>query len=233
MSDPLLRALVDLRDRQIQKARIQFSNRLSAIDRGQDDSGQSQQTAMVMRWLDVFQTLEGQLDKDIAKIVKTEAIFEEMSQLRGIGPLLAAKIIALVDIERAGTVSALWRYAGYGVKDGERERPVKGEMLHYNIRLKTALYLVGTSFLRCGSPYRAAYDNAKRRYEETRKDWTKAHIHQAAMRKMIKLFLSHLWQRWRTLENLPVREPYVHEKLEHTTVYRPEEFGWGKSGVGD
>lgn len=228
MSDPLLRALVDLRDRQIQKARIQFSNRLSALEREQDNAGESQQMAVVMRWLDVFQSLEEQLDKDIAKIVKTEAIFEEMSQLRGIGPLLAAKVIAMVDIERAQTVSALWRYAGYGVKDGERERPVKGETLHYNIRLKTALYLVATSFLRCGSPYRVVYDNAKRRYEETRQDWTKAHIHQAAMRKMIKLFLSHLWQRWRSLSNLPTREPYVVEYLDHTTVYAPEEFGWGK-----
>lgn len=227
MSDPLLRALVDLRDRQIQKARIQFSNRLSAIDREQDDPGTSQQTTMVMRWLDVFQTLEGQLDKDIAKIVKQEPIFKEMSQLRGIGPMLAAKIIAMVEIERAETVSALWRYAGYGVKDGERERPIKGETLHYNIRLKTTLYLVATSFLRCGSPYRVAYDNAKTRYGSTRTDWTKAHIHQAAMRKMIKLFLSHLWLRWRSLSNLPVRQPYVVDYLEHTTIYQPEEFGWG------
>lgn len=90
-----------------------------------------------------------------------------------------------------------------------------------------------SNVLRCGSPYRAAYDNAKSRYEQTRPDWTKAHIHQAAMRKMIKLFLSHLWQRWRVLENLPVREPYVHEQLEHTTVYAPEEFGWGKSVASD
>ncbi len=227
MSDSLLRALVDLRDRQIQKTRIQFSNRLSALENDADNPSGSKQQVTVERWLDVFSTLEKSLDKDIAIEVSLYPIFDEMSNIKGIGPMLSAKIISMVDIDRANTVSALWRYAGYAVVNGERERPIKGEKLHYNKRLKTSLYLVATSFLRSGSPYRTIYDNNKTRYQETKSDWTKAHIHNASNRKMIKLFLSHLWERWRILEDLPIRRAYVLEQLGHTTVYTPQDFGWG------
>jgi 3-methyladenine DNA glycosylase/8-oxoguanine DNA glycosylase len=227
MSDSLLRALVDLRDRQIQKARIQFGNRLSAIERG-DDKTDGQQYTVIMGWASQFQELEKELDADIARIVREELIYEELSAIRGIGPILSAKMIAMIDIERDPTVSALWRYAGYAVINGERERPVKGEKLHYNKRLKTTLHLVGKSFLKCGSPYRAIYDKAKAKYTESKPDWTPLHIHHAAMRKMIKVFLSHLWERWRTLEGLSTHSPYIFEYLGHSHKYEARDFGWGE-----
>jgi len=226
MPDNLLRALVDLRDRQIQKARIQFGNRLAAIEQSADDPSVSDQRNVVDKWLIRFTDLEMELNKDIARAVKTEPIYESLSGLKGIGPLLSAKLIAMIDIERADTVSALWRYCGYGVVDGERERPTKGEKLHYNARLKTTLYLVASSFLKCNSPYREVYDDAKTFYQAGRPDWTKAHIHNAAMRKMIKVFLSHLWEAWRVIENLPVRGTYVHDRLNHDHEYKAEDFGW-------
>lgn len=228
MTDSLLRALVDLRDRQIQKSRIQFSNRASALERGTDEGSDSKQRETVERWLDVFAALEKQLDSDIKAEVKEYPIFQEMKGVKGVGPMLAAKIISMVDIERAPTISALWRYAGYAVINGERERPTKGERLHYNARLKTTLYLIAGSFLKAGSPYRVFYDRAKENYQVNRPDWTKGHIHNAAMRKMIKMFLSHLWQRWRDIEGLPTSQPYVLDKMEgHQTYYKPAEFGWG------
>ena len=46
------------------------------------------------------------------------------------------------------------------------------------------------------------------------------------MRKMIKVFLSHMWMQWRERENLPIRQLYVHEKLGHTTEYERADFGW-------
>ncbi len=226
MSDSLLRALVDLRDRQIQKTRIQFSNRLSALENDADNPSGSKQQVIVERWLDVFTVLEKSLDKDIAIEVSSYPIFDEMSNIKGIGPILSAKIISMVDIKRANTVSALWRYAGHAVINGKHERPVKGEKLHYNKRLKTSLYLVAVSFLRSDSPYRSIYDKNKKRYQETKPDWTKDHVHNAANSKMIKLFLSHLWERWRILEGLPTRRAYVLEQLGHTTVYTPQDFGW-------
>jgi len=43
----------------------------------------------------------------------------------------------------------------------------------------------------------------------------KDHIHKAARRKMVKIFLSHLWERWRIIEGLPVSEPFAIAKLGH------------------
>lgn len=39
------------------------------------------------------------------------------------------------------------------------------------------------------------------------------HRHNAAMRYMVKMFLAEFWKQWRTLEGLPVREPYAEQYL--------------------
>lgn len=227
MDTNLLRALVDLRDRTLQKSRIGFGNRISAIARGADSADAKTQERLVV-WSEKFDELEALASNDIAELVDGVPIVEALCKLRGVGKILAAKLVSMIDIGRADTVSALWRYCGYAVIDGERERPTKGEKLHYNARLKTTCYLVASSFLRAGSPYRQVYDSAKEKYQAGRPDWTKAHIHNAAMRKMIKVFLSHLWLQWRTLESLPVRDLYVEEHLGHEHISTPEDFGWPK-----
>jgi len=224
---------------------------------------------MVERWHITFLELEKLLNKDIAEAVADEPIYEHMARVKGIGSLLSAKIISMVDIEKADTVSALWRYSGYGMGDywvdesgkvqapaegwkwkGEvgkkekirvvaeskpdwqlvrmRDRMVAGWCSPYNKRLKTTLHTAATSFMRGGSPYALLYYRAREHYEVSHPEWTKAHVHAAALRKMIKVFLSHLWARWRELEGLPTRELYVIEKLGHTHKHEASEFGWGE-----
>ncbi len=263
-----LRTLVDLRDRQIQKARIQFGNRISALERGTDIDGSvnEQQLQTLQRYYEYFDEIERELDVDIALAVRDEPVFVALSSIKGIGPGLSAKLIAMVDIERARTVSALWRYSGYGqgkywiedgkpiamvegwqwVKKGDKkervrvrpepkpgwtmeerpDRPLAGWCLPYNKRLKTALHLVATSFMRCGSPYRLVYDDAKEKYERTHPEWSKGHRHNAATRKMLKIFMSHWWVTYREIMGLPTNAPYVHAVLHHTHVYDRMEFGW-------
>lgn len=222
-----LRTIVDLRQT-LQKNRIAFGNRRGAIERGVDKASTDGLT-ILERWEDRFLELEKEADKDIRSLCKHIEIIDYMIEVKGVGPLLSAKVVSMIDIERASTVSALWKYAGYAVnKDGERDRPVKGEKLSYNKRLKTTCYLVGESFIKSNSPYRAIYDNAKEFYTNTKPDWTKLHCHHAAIRKMLKLWLSHLWIIWRELEGLPVTMPYAHEKLGHEHYMKPQEFGWSE-----
>lgn len=187
--DSLLRALVDLRDRQIQKARIQFSNRLDALARDADTDPDGRQSIIISRYLDTFKSIENDLDNDIVLLCEGIPIVDHLIALKGISYTLAAKLVAMIDPARAPTISSLWRYAGFGVVDGHREKSVKGEKRHYNGRLKTACYLIGTSFLRCNSPYRSEYDKAREKYEGAHPDWTPLHQHYAAMGNMIKLFL--------------------------------------------
>jgi len=218
----LARALVDLRDRVIQKARIQFGNRLAALENGSDESPYRY---YLQKWYERFAEIEKDLDASIADIAGDFPIVERMTNVKGVGKTLALKVVAMIDIERARTISALWRYAGYGVVDGKAERPKPGERLHYNKRLKTTCYLVGTSMLRSNSPYCKIYDEARDYYAANRPDWTRAHQHNAAMRKMIKIWLAHLWQVWRDMEGLPVGDPYIAADPHHTII-RPEEMGW-------
>lgn len=225
MNETIIKALVDLQDRTIQKSRIAFSNRLSAIERG-DDTTDEKSKALIQRWYERFNEMEKELDADICEAVDGIPIIEYLTRIKGIGKGLAAKLVSAIDIEEADTVSALWRYAGYAVIDGEREKPTKGEKLHYNSRLKSTCYLCATSFLKCNSPYRKIYDSAREYYEANHSDWTKGHQHNAAMRKMIKIFLSHLWEQWRELEGLPIRDAYSFEKLGHTHKFERVEFGW-------
>lgn len=226
MLDPSIRPIVDLRDRTLQKSRIAFTNRIAAVEQGRDEMDEAS-LAMLEKWQERFDALEKEADQDIADLVGDEPIVEQLIRIKGIGRLLAAKLVCSIDITKADTVSALWRYAGYGVNgDGQRERPTKGERLHYNVRLKTTCYLVAVSFLRANSPYRTVYDQARAYYLENRPEWTKAHQHQASLRKMIKVFLSHLWVVWRTMEGLETGQPYIIGKGSHTHYLHPNQFGW-------
>lgn len=224
-NDTVIRALVDLRDRTLQKSRVAFGLRISAVERGADKMDAGQQD-ILRYWHERFDELEADVDMQIRQVLKGNPIIESMTSVKGVGVGLAAKVYSMIDIEKCDTVSALWRYAGYAVIDGEREKPTKGEKLHYNNRLKTSCYLIGTSFLRSGSEYRKVYDDARDYYEANRPDWTKLHKHNASMRKMIKVWLAHLWEVWRTIEGLETRSLYVQERLGHNHITTPAEFGW-------
>lgn len=55
-----------------------------------------------------------------------------------------------------------------------------------------------------------------------RVNFTPQHIHNRALRKMIKIFLQHLWLIWRESEGLPISEPYVQAILGHAKIIQPQ-----------
>ena len=142
-----IRSLIDTRDRAVQKSRIAFGNRLAALENEQDKANHDT-FFLYEKWHQRFTDLERELNEDIVSVAEDVPIVQQLCNIRGISYTLAAKLVSFIDISRAPTVSALWRYAGYAVFDGMRERKEKGKKLHYNTRLKCACYLVATSFLR-------------------------------------------------------------------------------------
>jgi hypothetical protein len=138
------------------------------------------------------------------------------------------------------TVSKLWAFSGYGVVNGQRQRPEEGKIRPYSVTVKTVLYKIATSMVRAGAgPYEEIYRRARQRYEASRAPacekhkkpshscpdcWPPSRKHATALRIMIKLFLAHLWETWRGAEGLPLRRSYVHEKLGHPTVTNPWDF---------
>jgi hypothetical protein len=97
----------------------------------------------------------------------------------------------------------------------------------FNPFLKSKLIgVLGPSFLKTGSSYSAIYYDYKNRlksrvsanpelakHDDYRVRMTPKHIHNCAIRYMVKMFIIDLYSAWRKLEGLPVSKPYAEEKL--------------------
>jgi len=193
--------------------------------------------------------IEESLLLQITQMIHTHPLWKNFLQdVKGCGEGMAAVIITEFDIYKAPTASNLWSFAGLAtgktkgkkIKNGNKiitddlipiDKKTKGYLCPFNQFLRAKLCgVLGSSFLKCNSPYRVYYDNMKHRLESknwgtesknpTDKKRLKAgHQHKAANRYMIKMFLKDLYVAWRTLEGLPVRPPYAEEYLgkKHTT----------------
>lgn len=230
MEKRLLKPILELRQK-AQITRIQSTNRLNAILRGADEASDDPvldpngEYGFLIGVFKEWQAIEDKLDKHLEKECRPFPVVQAMKSVRGVGPILAAKIFLLIDIDKCSSVSALWKWAGLDVVDGKASRITKGEKIHHSPALKTTMFILATSFIKCDSPYRKVYDEAKVKYME-REDMKLIRAHKMAMRKMTKLFLSHLYEVWRGMEGLPIREPYVFENMGHTHKISPEEMGW-------
>jgi hypothetical protein len=199
----------------VQKARIASTNRVGAVER----------------------------DVDLGPV---PIVLSELGpRLLEIENELADTAGTMLDAHPAWHWLKLWRHAGYAVLDGKAERPVKGERRHYDLRLKTTVYLAVKSFIMSGaaSPYEEVYRRAREKYDRRIAPcadpahagfpkasykcpdcWPALRAERAAYRVVAHLFLSHLWETWRVAEGLPVRRPYALEKLGHTTYSDPWDF---------
>lgn len=227
----------------IQKARVAAQVRETHLEK----AGKS--CELTKEILARAQTFEDWLNERIEDYVKAHPAYTWFSRVKGIGNLNIGKVLSLIDIERASTVSKLWRYAGIGVMDGKAERQQKGQKLHYNKTLKSMCWRLGKGLIRAKGSYYEFYREQKKAYEkrfleegreivsatklpknerglkaETDEFFALGHLDLMAMRKMIKLFLSHLWLKWRQGEGLPITAPYAHAIKGHTDYRTPEEF---------
>lgn len=127
-----------------------------------------------------------------------------------------------------------------GPDDGVRvaqPKPAAGERASYDQLAKKICYLIGVSFLRSGSAYERYYRRERAKLQRERPGWSDGRIHFAALRKMEKLFLAHLWAVWREGAGLPATTPYAHAVLRHEDYLPPEammepEAQTGRSGRG-
>jgi len=143
---------------------------------------------------------------------------------------LAAQLLAQIDdIGKFDTVSKLWMFSGWGLRDGQVVRCKSGEKSPYNRRLKSIGYLIMDQFVRQQTPlYADIYYDEKRRQRQLHPEKIKGengkwkfndgHIDNRARRKTIKIFLQHLWVNWRESEGLAVTEPYIQAIMGHTNI---------------
>lgn len=123
------------------------------------------------------------------------------------------------------------------------QKPIKGTLLDYNPVAKSLAFKVASQFIKQGDFYRKLYEEfrdayearpdlkeevdekkgkpAKAKHGEVTETKGTLHIHRMAQRKMVKIFLQHLWVTWRELEGLPVTMPYAISVLGHGDYIKP------------
>lgn len=214
----------------VQEHRIAFGGQIRALKE------QKLNVDPIKKYFDQLFEIEKQMGKDIGSTIKEEEIWKEfLKGVKGIGPLISAGLINLIDIKEAKHISSLWKFAGMDVTDeGKAPKRKKKVKSTWNPLMRMLCWKIGQSFLRTGSPYRRYYDRRKekelkRKYQEgelaekykrscyKKEDiyLIKGHAHNRATRVMVKRFLADLWIAWRQIEGLEVSQAYVIDRLGH------------------
>jgi hypothetical protein len=114
-------------------------------------------------------TLENELKKVLDTYASSHKVGEWMMSITGIGPVIAAGMLAHIDIEKCPTAGHIWRFAGYDPTSIWG----KGEKRPWNANLKTLCWKTGQSFMKFSNnetcTYGALYKQRKV-YEITRND---------------------------------------------------------------
>ncbi len=182
--------------------------------------------------------LEGQLKTALERYSDSKPIGRWMKSLYGIGPVIAAGIMAHIDIKEAPTVGHIWRFAGLD----PTSKWEKGCKRPWNADLKTLCWHIGQSFMKFSNAPDCFYGpiyKERKAFEEKRnlEGWNKeralerkdrynkttdaykayvkgifppAHIDAMARRAVVKLFLAHVQQVWWEMDTgeKPVK-PYI------------------------
>jgi hypothetical protein len=201
-----------------QEDRKRASNQLRAM---------AEEPHMLIGWLaEQSETLEGQIKRSLESYAQGHPAGQWMLSIFGIGPVIAAGLLAHVDITVCPTVGHIWRYSGYD----PTSKWEKGKKRPWNASLKTLCWKIGQSFMKfsgsedCdyGAVYkeRKAYEVARndaglnaaraaqilidRKFDKSTEAYKAysagklppAHVDAQARRYAVKLFLSHLHLVW-------------------------------------
>jgi hypothetical protein len=242
-----LKALVDDR-RQVMRAKQKMENQMLAYRRKTDHL-----LPATLAWLEeeagkLAKTLSDRSRK-VEKAVKDYAKYDRLAEaalgVHGIGPITVALCITYIDLEKAKSASALWKYTGLHVKAKDRYDMKLNGGSPGNKTLRCALYCMADSQVKSRGPYRDVYDRTKARLENvtegelvsrnTQGNWTtttwaeakKCHRAGAGLRAIMKHFLADYWFVGRELMGLPTRAIYAEAKNPgiHKTIM-PRERGW-------
>ena len=181
----------------------------------------------VIEWLSTQDhVLENRVKTLLDRWTDSQPVGSYLKSICGVGPVIAAGLLAHIDIEKAPTAGHIWRYAGL---DPTAQRK-KGEKLKYNPDLKRLCFLIGESFIKQQSRENDVYGKLylqRKAYEQEKNERgdykdqaaaalankkfrddtaTKAiyesgklppaHLHARARRWCVKLFISQLHNFW-------------------------------------
>lgn len=217
----------------MQRERIRYHNEMSAYER------QGVNLTVARAVGRGYQILEQHLGRVLAWYARVDEACGLLMRVQGIGPVLAASLLAYADPRRmrSDKLSSYWRFCGL---DPTADRPRPGQKLPYSRWAKRTYYLCSDQFVRrpdsyYGEVYRrwkAEYERRNeagmyadlarqelrtrswRRDTQSRRAYEQGRLPQGridlrARRKAAKLFASHAWEVIRRSAGLPCRRPWI------------------------
>ena len=208
----------------MQAGRIRANNQIRALTQ----SGEPHES---IAWLSTeSRVLEESVKRTLGAYSANHPVGKRMRTVVGVGPVRSAGLLAHIDITKAPTAGAIWRYAGLDPTSEWK----KGEKRPHNASLKTLCWKLGESFVKVCNHKDAVYGKLYQERKESEivkneagvfaaqaaaklekfkigktTDAYKAysigklppaHIHARAKRVAVKMFLSHLHQVWYEVE---------------------------------
>lgn len=226
---------------------IMQSNRIRADSQARS---MADEPHTILNWYgEQSRSLEKQIKAALLAYAESSEVGKWLLGVKGIGPVIAAGLLAHIDIEQAPTVGHIWSYAGLDpTKTWEKKtkRP-------WNAELKKLCWKAGESFVKVSGSDDAVYGklyverkalenkrneagdfaeqaaNAKAGKDTKAKTFHEkgqlppAHIHARAKRYAVKLFLSHLHHIWYVdhyKEDPP--KPFAITMLGHAHYIKPQ-----------
>lgn len=224
MLDPLLTfASITLDD--LENQRIAMENRYRSLTTsGTSENGvewgfglddKNPQVATIGALVDQAKQMEKDAIKNLEKLMRQHPIGPWVKAQRGLGDKTTARLLGIIGDpywqtaeDRPRTVSELWAYCG--LAPGQKRR--KGQQANWSDDAKKRAWLLATSCVKAGGPYREVYDNRREqtagRVHETEcvrcgpsgkpaqpgSEWSKGHQHADALRITSKEILKDLWR---------------------------------------
>lgn len=140
----------------LQKDRIRTSAQRKQL-------GDAEEPHMLIEWLSKnVRVLENNVKSALGVYAESREEGRWALAQHGIGPVITAGLLAHVDIEKAKTVSALWRFAG----QDPTSKWGKGEKRPWNARLKVLCWHAGECFKRSSGSDKSYYGKVYRKHKE-------------------------------------------------------------------
>jgi hypothetical protein len=251
LSIPEVRFLVDAYYQQ-QDNRKGSASQIRSIEKDAKKKGTEPEPHRMLDWLfKQNDVLEVEIKKALDTWSDTYVVGRWAKSIVGIGPVISAGLLANIEIEKAQTVGAIWRFAGLD----PTVKWEKGKKRPWNASLKRLAWIIGDCFCKFsnhpnetyGSVYKARkaleierneagmfaeqakYTLATKKIkdEETRAIYESGklpdgRLHLRATRYAAKLFLSH-WHHvaFETRFGEPPPKPYILTQPEHTHFMGP------------
>lgn len=213
----------------------------------------------VVEWVETHMY---ELERRVAKLIDYYSVDKPVAiwarSQKGIGPIFASALMAMIDPHRTETAGDLWAYSG--LVPGQRRK--RGEKMNWNPHMKVLAWKIGKSFVKVsgrddafyGKVFkdRKAYEmgkNERGEYAETAANYLKGRdygketkarelllqgkippflIQARCERYAAKLFLAHFLEVYRDLEGLPVVAPWAIAHGGHAHYIAPP--GYTKRG---